>query len=164
MYREDLSYDESRRLYSVAAVVLLRRSSTFASTPPPTPTAESLRPVEMYVDTGSNITSITQEVAVRVGLDPSGLTMERAGGLGGVSSVPVSTQIDLVVAGRMISLDKATILRPFREKVKTGKGVYKREGMMEHPPINLLGLDALAKLKARLVVVSHQRRAWLEID
>jgi hypothetical protein len=44
------------------------------------------------------------------------------------------------------------------------KGVYKREGTMEPPPINLFGLDALAKLRARLIVVSDQRHGWLEID
>lgn len=164
MYREELAFDEGRRLYSVAAVVLLRRGSPLLGQSPPAPTAESLKPVEMYVDTGSNISSITEEVAMRIGLNPAILPTARVGGLGGFSHQAVSTQIDLAVAGRMISLDKVSILSPFHEKVKSGKGVYKREGTMEHPPINLFGLDALAKLRARLIVVSDQRHGWLEID
>lgn len=164
MYREELSFDERRRLYSVAAVVFLRHAPTRMGSSAPAPTAESLRPVEMYLDTGSNVTSITEEVATRIGLNMAGLPTERVGGLGGFSHQAVSTEIDLAVAGRMISLDKVTILSPFHEKVKSGKGIYKRKGTMEHPPINLFGLDALAKLRAKLIVVSHQRHAWIEID
>lgn len=164
MYKVELSFDPGRHLFSAAVVVLLRSSPGTGAPPSGPPSAGALQPVEMYVDTGSSASSITEDVAVRLGLHIEGLPKERIGGLGGFPRCPVASDIDFALAGKIISLDKVVILEPFREKVRTGKGVFKREGMMEHPPINLIGLDALAKLKARLVIDSAARRGWLEID
>ncbi|MCW6167900.1 MAG: hypothetical protein LVQ64_05595 [Thermoplasmatales archaeon] len=81
MGRLALVLDPEKGLYSAPVMILRGRTSLSTTFPEATN-------FEMYVDTGSTITSISEDIARKLGLDLSQFPREHLGGIGGIRMPP----------------------------------------------------------------------------
>lgn len=150
----ELTYDSERELFSAPVLLTVGSGGDLR-----------YQSEEMYVDTGSSISSVAVGTAEALGLDPSTLPRETIGGQGGFAAEPVASGVSVAIGGRQVELDKVRIALELREKVRKKSGKMRRVGERVVPALSLLGLDALRKLGARLIVdLSSQPTARIEWD
>jgi hypothetical protein len=116
----------------------------------------------MYLDTGSNLTSITDIEAGKLNLDTSTFKPQKVGGIGGFVDTPTTDEVDIYVQGDkdtlQVKLDRIAVHpSQIRKKVKKKSGMYAERGERSAEMISLFGLDALEKLGGKLEINMREK-------
>jgi hypothetical protein len=147
----DLTFDKTRHLFSLPVTLLRKPEPTFGGPANPPYIYRS-----MYLDTGSNLTSITDKEASGLGINPERLRVEDVGGIGGMTRVPITHDVIIVVLDRNqnpaeIRLDNIGVHRTeIKRKIEKTHGVFKEKGYVGAQMVCLFGLDAVEKLKGKI--------------
>jgi hypothetical protein len=160
MGRLSLARDATRGFYCVPGMIQKRLGAPIGSGSP-------FVNFEMFVDTGSNQTTISEDVAREVGIDIAKCERRGASGIGGLAKMPVVPKLELWLLEPaegpvLIRLPQISIMenRELHERQVRGPLVRSRDS--RSGGLNLLGLDALIELKATLTVRPHESYASLE--
>ncbi len=158
-----LTYDESNGLFSVPVILSRIGYKTSFNT-------QNLRiQTNMYIDTGSSLTSIIDIDASRLGIDSSSLPKENIGGVGGITNIPVTNEIaitllDLQNSPINVKLEKVAIFPSVvKRKIDKGGGLYRQKGTVEGRMVNILGLDSLESLRGKLIINMKGKDGKIEI-
>ncbi len=153
----DLTFDQKKKLYSIP-VILSKKSMRGIFNAP----GQVNKPVWcnaiMYLDTGSNLTSITENEVDKLNLDRSSFKTQRVGGIGGFINILTTNEVGITIMGNESSMFdvKLDIIgiheNQIKKKVlkKSGDYVQRENEIIEM--ICLFGLDALEKLGGKLEI------------
>jgi aspartyl protease len=156
----DLARDPKRGFYSVPGMIRKLPGA-------PTGSGAPFVNLEFFVDTGSNQTIISEDVAAEIGVDLARVERRNASGIGGWAAMPVVTNLEVWIlepaAGPIpLKLPQVSVMenRERHDRIKKGPIIKTRDGRMQG--VSLLGLDALEILKATLTVRPHESFAALD--
>lgn len=146
MGRIALPYDPDRQNFSLSALAVPPRHRGAEHHQP-------FVPIEMIVDTGSNITMVNPRTAELLGVDIGSLPTIRTAGIGGFVATPCTPGLDLFLAGDDIArvrIGKVGVFQRLRERTPRAGRRNVARGSQIHPGYNLFGIDALAAIPGRL--------------
>ena len=148
-----LTYDNKKKLFSVPVILFKKAKSGIGRA---TEKLEACNAV-MYLDTGSNLTSITEDEVEKLHLDSESFKTQRVGGIGGMVNTSTTDAVSVAVQGDSntlyINLDQIAIhSSTIKRKLNKGRGFYAERGEETIKMICLLGLDALEKLDGKLEI------------
>ena len=110
----------------------------------------------MFIDTGSNLSSITSSEANAIGINVESLNHMDVGGIGGITKTPIANNIGFYLIDdkgnpHSLIMDKIAISNDSVMRVREkSKGIFKQTRTVEASMFDLFGLDALKKLNATL--------------
>ena len=160
MGRIPLFFNEMKRHFSVTAGIALGRPGMG-----PLASLGTWITNEFIFDTGTNTTTITEALAARLGVDVETLALVDVGGVTGVAKRPFLPEVDIWFLGddfKGIRLKGAVVLRDLREKRREQRSGVRRERVVRLPALNLLGLDAVEALGARVTFDFKKKAGWIE--
>lgn len=148
----NLTFDINRKLFSLPVMLLKRIKNMMNTSHQITERCFSI----MYLDTGSNLTSITDLEAMKLKLDMNGLKFQKVGGIGGFVNTLKTHEVKVYVQSSsntiFVKLDRIAV-HPSEIRGKISKkGIYKAKGVESAEMINLFGLDTLEKLNGKLEI------------
>lgn len=148
-----LARDAKTRLFSAPVMVVRGGRGVPMSAAP-------ITHFEMYVDTGSNVSSISIERATELGFDPANLGRKLSGGIGGYRNAPTIPVLEIWLgepsSPAPICLEGVRIWENTEEsRFRRKKGLRVKE-TRRMPGVSLLGLDAIERLHATLVMQPDQ--------
>jgi hypothetical protein len=117
------------------------------------PSLESATPAEWVVDTGSNITVLSEELARRAGVDIPSLSMGDLRGAAGVAKRPFVRNVTVFVdpeSGQRVRLPLVAIAKPDVARDRRAMLPASWKGSLRGGPVNILGMDLARALRARL--------------
>lgn len=160
MGRLALTYDEGRHLL-VAAVMISAKGSSVA------PDAAHALPVEMLFDTGSSVSSMSEETAALLGIATDRLDRRMTGGIGGMKTAPVIRGVSVWLVpdsgeAREIQLPEMLLWENTVDERTSRHGPLRQTGTRRMAGVNLLGLDALCVLGGKLTVGGNPLTGQLE--
>lgn len=151
----ELTYDPGKQLYSVPALFFISDPSPGMIQVKRGRTDSIFHHTLLYIDTGSNRTTLTDLETEALGINLRNLPTELTGGVGAMSHQPYIDQVTFVLQGKdsqfcQFTLKKVSVVssKPKTEKIK-GKGkkqIITNTG--EFFP--LLGVDAFIEIGAEL--------------
>lgn len=146
----DLTFDEKRNLFSIPVILTKKTLHEMGDIPGKLHRTVWCNAI-MYLDTGSNLTSITADEAERLYLNQKAFKNERVGGIGGFVETPTTNEVKISVMSRnstiSLNLDKIAVHSShIKKKIEKKQGVYVQRGEEMIEMICLFGLDALEKL------------------
>jgi hypothetical protein len=150
----ELVFDNSKKLFSIPVMLIKRAPPSFGIPAKAPPHVNAI----MYIDTGSNLTSVTDNEAKRLEISNDNLTSEDVGGVGGMSKIPISNQISIFVMDKNNSTLEIKLERigvnpeKMIKKVEKNRGTYKERGTSTAQMICLFGLDAIEKIRGKLEI------------
>jgi hypothetical protein len=150
----DLIFDEKRNLFSIPVILVKKPVRGIGNIPDKSSKLEWCNAL-MYVDTGSNLTSITEIEVDKLNLNRGAFKNQRVGGIGGFMETPTTNEVTItIMSGDSmidINLDKiAAHPSQLKRKIQKKQGVYVQKGEEKLEMICLFGLDALEKLGGKL--------------
>ena len=163
MTQVDLEWDKSKSLFAIFAI-LSRKIPDFNSSTG----YKSIRTkVKFYVDTGTTMTSITDEVAKELQIDIKALPRKQFFGIGGIIENPVANDIDIAVLDessepRTFKLDIIQIMSAsVKKKIEKTRGNFKERGEVIGSMFCLFGLDSIEKLNGELRINMKEKRGMI---
>lgn len=159
----DLNYDRSKKLFAIP--VMLGRMRYMSGTQFSPKYIQAI----MYLDTGSNRTSIIDEEAAKLEIDASVLPREEVGGVGGMTSLPAFEGLTITILDSEgnpinIRMDKVVIFpSKIKKKIEKNNGIYTQHGTVEGKMFNLFGLDAVEKINGMLVIDMANKKGHIEV-
>ena len=123
----------------------------------------------MYLDTGSSLTSIVDIDAAELEIDVPSLPREDVGGIGGVTSLPVTSNVTVTVLDSQndpinLKMEKVAIFSAtVKRKIKRNNGLYTQKGIVEGKMFDLFGLDVLEQLKGELIINMEKKKGRIEL-
>jgi len=160
MGRIPLRFNEMKRHFSLTAGIALGRPGMG-----PNASLGTWLRNEFIFDTGTTTTSIAEEVAERLGVDVEKLALVDVGGVTGVAKRPFLPEVDIWFLGddfQGVRLSGVVVLRILREKRREQKSGVRQERIVRLPALNLLGLDAVEALGARVTFDFKKKAGWIE--
>ena len=102
----DLMFDEKRNLFSILVILTKKPSHGMSNIPGKSTRTEWCNAV-IYLYTGSNLTSITENALEKLNLNRVAFNSEKVGGIGGFLETPTTNEINISVMSRdsMISIN-----------------------------------------------------------
>jgi len=155
MGRLEFKFNSERKHFIVPAGI---RPLSPATGPP-------LVTAEFVLDTGSNQTCISETTATSLGIDVDNLERRQVGGIGGIVSHPFIGNLEMFLIGDdvvRVKLPEVTVLPEMKRKIEKKKGVFVQRGDLKLPAFNLLGVDVLEQLQAKLVIEMKTKKGWIE--
>jgi hypothetical protein len=151
MTRVVLTRDTRTKLFVVPAMILRSDVKDCID-----PGGDPVILFDMFVDTGSNQSSISEEVAGRCGIALPHRQRQATSGVGGFASTPIISSLPfyLLADGNPVPvrLPRLTVLEDREETEVYQEGPIRKRRIRRLPGVSLLGLDALGALSATLVV------------
>ncbi|MCI2413233.1 MAG: hypothetical protein MPI47_07930 [Cuniculiplasma sp.] len=153
----DLTFDQKRKLYSLP-VLLSNKSMHGSANAFGKSTDSAWYYTIMYLDTGSNLTSITENEVDKLNLDRSTFQTQKVGGIGGFVELLTTKEvgIKLMSNGNSMLDVKLDIIgvheNQIKKKIRKKTGAYVQRGNEVMEMICLFGLDALEKLGGKLEI------------
>lgn len=114
--------------------------------------------IEMIVDTGTNRSGISEEVAMELGIDFNHLPLGPVGGITSAAMRPMCSELAFWVGlGDIarVEMPKVMVLGDVVLPAKVVAGGTKRRKQLKSGGMNLFGMDALRLLKADLKVTTN---------
>ncbi|MCL5732098.1 MAG: hypothetical protein M1285_01745 [Candidatus Thermoplasmatota archaeon] len=164
----NLLYDQKKTLFSIPVLLMKKPNHRGVPTVDKLPTNGWCNTI-MYLDTGSNLTSITENEVEKLNLDKSAFKNQRVGGIGGFIDTPITEEVDINVSSNdgkflLVKLDKIAVHpTEIRKKVKKNYGGYVQRGNQTIEMICLFGLDALEKLGGVLEIDMRNKTGKINI-
>ncbi len=158
-----LTWDKNKRLFSFP--IMIMRSS---SEPTGFQNQQHVK-TEIYVDTGSSITSITDSEASLLGLDINRLPTEKTAGISGMTSTHYASDLTLIAlsSGNPVpaKLSKIAVLPSnlVNKREKT-RGEFKETRTYESIMVCLCGLDLLEYWRGKLILDLEKKTGVIEIN
>lgn len=101
----DLTFVQKRKLFSLPVLLMKEVKHMMV---PPYEKSERCNAI-MYVDTGSNLTSITELEAEKLNLNMSALKHIKVGGIGGFIDTPMTSEVKIYLSSssgyKLVKLD-----------------------------------------------------------
>ena len=146
----NLMYENNKNLFSIPVILTKKRRSSLGGMPGQVAINEWCN-VVMYLDTGSNLTSITEKEVKRLNLDERLFKDQRVGGIGGFVDTPTTDEVGIYVMsdkGALPVMLERIAVHPseIRKKIRKNSGMFVQKGEQTVEMISLFGLDALEKL------------------
>ena len=146
-----LTWDLQKRLFSVPARIQIveRNGNGYVTNTKSTNTI-------MYLDTGSNLTSITDDEIERMGINKETLTKKTVAGTGGFTEIHILQNVSLLFLDSqgnplVLDLDEIGINSRELKKVRTKKnGVFKQTNTTVTAMFSLLGIDSVIKYRGKI--------------
>lgn len=146
----DLGWDASTKLFRLPILIAINIASPTGSG-----MARKFAKAIFYLDTGSGISSLTDEKASELGIDYNSLPTEQIAGIGGFTQGHILTNVEFIV---LIGNDTKTVTLPkinvipseISKKVEVRQGVYKKRGTSSGKMMCLLGLDYLEAIRGEV--------------
>lgn len=165
----ELSFDENKNLFSIPVILTRKVDKPQYGSVSQFKASHHINEV-MYIDTGSSLSSITQGIADKLSIDVNSLTLSEVGGIGGITMIPVTDDIIIIVGSndsqfKEIKLDKIAVNPDnLTKKIKKGKGAFKQRGESSTPMFALCGLDALAQMGGKLILDIRNKEGRIEFS
>ena len=108
---------------------------------------------EMVVDTGSNVTVLSGELADRLGIDVAGLERRNLGGVTGVARRPFVHDVEIFLGGlasAAVRLPLAAIATPDILRQRGEMAAARWKSGLAGGSVSILGMDIARALRARL--------------
>ena len=143
-----LTWDQQKHLFSLPVMIQVAEK-TGIGTIINTKNTQTV----MYLDTGSNLTSITEEELDKLEIAVDSLPKVEVSGIGGFTQMPRLKNVNLLLLDKntipvQLKLDEIGVTPANIVKVREKKkGVYKRTSTTVRSMLSLLGIDAVIKLK-----------------
>jgi hypothetical protein len=160
-----LEWDKSKRLYALP-VFLYRKTD-------PMTIGGKLHYVNsqtvMYIDTGSNITSIREKEATELEIDLQSLENMPVAGSGGFTQTKIARNIEIFTQNSQgnplsVSMDQISIVPDILKKKEKSKGMYRQRGESEAQMVCLLGLDYIEKINGTLKLDLQNKSGSIEYN
>ena len=150
----DLIFDEKRNLFSIPVILVKKQVRGIGNISGKPSKLEWCNAI-MYVDTGSNLTSITEIEVDKLNLNREAFKTQRVGGIGGFMETPTTNEVTItIMSGNSminVNLDKiATHPSQLKRKIQKKQGIIVQRGEEKLEMVCLFGLDALEKLGGKL--------------
>jgi hypothetical protein len=145
-----LTWDNNKHLFFLTARLDLRSGDGIGRS---TVTAQTL--AKMYLDTGSNLTSITDTEAERLKIDTHTVETIDVAGIGGVNKTLIVKNLHLFlldISGNPVEIKLDVAINPASVKRTREKkrGVFTQTNTVSLEMVCLFGLDALIYLKGKI--------------
>jgi hypothetical protein len=161
-----LEWDKSKRLYALPVVLFRKTDPMTIGGKSPYVDSQTI----MYIDTGSNITSIREKEATELEIDLQSLENMPVAGSGGFTQTRIARNIEIITRNSQgnpvrVSIDQISIVPDFlKKKEQKSKGMYRQRGESEAQMVCLLGLDYIEKINGTLKLDLQNKSGSIEYN